>query len=102
MDSDARPAIGSTTDAARSRTRTLIWPQSEESMRNNRMPRLMITFLGMLLLPVVGQDPPIRHVPQTVDSPLAERRGLCSKAHYRGGASRVNDARLAVAQVLGP
>ena len=57
---------------------------------------------GMLLFPVVGQDPPIRHVPQVFDSAFAERRGLCPNAHYLGGASRANDARLSVAQVLGP
>jgi len=65
-------------------------------------PTIMFLGMFMLLLPVVGQDPPIRHVPQIVDSTFAERGGLCPNAHYPSGASRANDARLSVAQVLGP
>ena len=58
-------------------------------------------FLGLLLLPFVGQDPPIRHVPQTIDSTRAERKSLCPNAHALDGVNRANDARRSVAQVLG-
>jgi hypothetical protein len=61
----------------------------------------MIMILGMFLLPLVAQDPPIRHVPRTVDSTFAERSGLCPDAPYLGGVSQPNDARRSVAQVLG-
>ena len=58
-------------------------------------------FLGILLMPLVGQDPVMRHVPQTVDSTFAERSRLCSNARNLGGVSRANDARRSVAQMLG-
>ena len=58
-------------------------------------------FLGVLLLPFVAQDPPIRHVPQTVDSTLAQRGGLCANAPSLSGVHRPNDGRRSVAQVLG-
>ena len=61
----------------------------------------MIMLLGMFLLPFVLQDPPIRHVPRTVDSTFAERGALCPHAPYLGGVSRPNDARRSVAEVLG-
>ena len=62
--------------------------------------RATVMFLCMFLLPFVGQDPPIRHVPQPVDS-IAERGGFCPNAQYLGGVSRANDARRSVAQALG-
>jgi hypothetical protein len=63
--------------------------------------RATIMFLGVFLLPFVEQDPPIRHVPPTVDSPFAERGSLCPNAPSLSGVSRPNDARRSVAQVLG-
>jgi hypothetical protein len=63
--------------------------------------RPTILFLGVLLLPFVGQDPAIRHVPQARDSTFDERGALCPDAPYLGGVSRPNDARRSVAQVLG-
>jgi hypothetical protein len=57
--------------------------------------------LGMLLLPFVGQDPPIRHVLQTVDATFAQRGTLCPNAPNLGGVSRRNDAQRSVAELLG-
>jgi hypothetical protein len=61
----------------------------------------MIIFLGMFLLPFVAQEPPIRHVPRTVDSTFTARGSLCGDAPCLGGVSRPNDARRSVAEVLG-
>jgi hypothetical protein len=45
--------------------------------------RPTIFFLGVLLLPFVGQDPPIRHVSQVVDSTVDEHGGLYPDAPYQ-------------------
>jgi len=62
--------------------------------------RPVIMSLVTLLLPFVGQDPPVRHVPRA-DSTFARRGGLCPNAPYLGGVSRPNDARRSVAELLG-
>jgi len=58
--------------------------------------------LSMLLLPSVGQDLAIRHVPKTIDSGFSTRTRLCPEAPYEGGVSRENDARRTLEQLLGP
>jgi hypothetical protein len=63
--------------------------------------RPLIVFLGLCLLPFIGQDPPIRHVPQTVDSTFAQRGRLCPNAPDLSGVGRPNDARRSVAELLG-
>jgi hypothetical protein len=58
--------------------------------------------LGILLLPSVGQDLTIRHVPKTIDSGFSTRTRLCPGAPYEGGVSQRNDARRTLEQLLGP
>jgi len=58
--------------------------------------------LGILLVPAVGPDLTIRHVPKTIDSGFSTRTRLCPGAPYEGGVSRRNDARSTLEQLLGP
>lgn len=67
---------------------------------DQRAMRPTLVFLGIFLMQLVGQDPPIRHVPR-VDSTFAGRLRLCPDVPYLSGASQPNDARRSVAQLLG-
>ena len=58
-------------------------------------------FLALFLLPLAGQDPPVRHVPRTVDSTISGRIDLCPGAPYVGGLSRANDARRSISELFG-
>ena len=57
-------------------------------------------WLALILLPLAGQDPPVRYVPR-LDSTIGGRTALCSGAPYIGGSSRANDARHSISELFG-
>ena len=59
-----------------------------------------ISLLALILLPLAGQEPPVRYLPRT-DSPLGRRVALCSGAPATGGGDRVNDAQRSISELFG-
>jgi hypothetical protein len=59
-----------------------------------------MSLLALVLLPLAGQEPAVRHVPRG-DSPIGGTMALCSSAPHIGGGSRANDARLSISEVFG-
>jgi hypothetical protein len=62
--------------------------------------RAVANLLVLVLVPLAGQDLPVRLVPHG-DSTIDGTRALCSGAPSRGGDSRANDARLSISNMFG-